>query len=81
MNVKLFSDDDETVTMEENAPTILENLRFLVQRFENTQSDKISCIIEEYGGSIVQTVRDCDHIIVPLAYEKKRKINEKEVKI
>ena len=51
----------------------------MIKFFEEENADKIKSLIEEFDGKVVQQESKCEYIIVPLTYEKKRRIGKKEV--
>ena len=64
---------------EELKSKVLRKAKFVIKFFEEETANQLNSLIEDFDGSIVQQDSRCDYILVPLTYEKKRRIGKKEV--
>eukprot|EP00794_Sanderia_malayensis_P005713 gene5713-6413_t len=64
-----------------NQRQLLFGKKFVIKYFDEEQESQIQDLIEEYGGEISKSEATSDHTIVPVKYEKKRRIAKKEVTI
>ena len=57
----------------------LHQCKFAVKFFEKETAEQVKSLIQEFNGKIVNQDARADYVIVPLTYEKKRRIGKKEV--
>ena len=76
--ILLFTSDvDRTASMEETIVPFLTDKKFCIKYFPDTQP--LRTMIEAFCGSVVEDIKQCDHIIVPLVYSENRTVHSKEV--
>ena len=66
-------DEDETV------PLIFMDKKFVIRRCQDDLIDRMKEVIENYGGTVIQSEGKCDYIVVPLSYQNTIQIHPKEV--
>lgn len=56
-----------------------EHCKFVVKFFDEETNEQVKSLIEEFNGKIVKQESRSDYVVVPLTFEKKRRIGKKEV--
>ena len=64
---------------EEPKTKVLQKAKFVIKFFEEETADQLKSLIEDFDGKVVQQESRCDYILVPLTFEKRRRIGKKEV--
>lgn len=74
------TDNDRTESMEETLVPFLAGLKFCTKSFKGDVIE-LGKMIESAGGTLVDSVDDCDHVIVPLLHDLERTIHPKELTV
>ena len=54
--------------------------KFVVKFFEKETAEQVKSLIQEFNGKVINQESRADYVIVPLTYEKKRRVGKKEVR-